>query len=103
MIKVSVFYPNGPGISFDINYYLDSHIPMVSGLLGAALKGGQVDHGLAGGAEGVEAPYAAMGHLLFDSVEGFQGSFGPNAEQILGDLPNFTNSEPVIQISEVKL
>ena len=103
MIKVSVLYPNGPDISFDINYYCETHIPMVAGLLGDALKGVQADAGLAGGAEGVAAPFAAMGHLLFDSVEDFQQNFGPNADQIMGDLPNFTNAEPLIQISEVKI
>jgi len=44
-----------------------------------------------------------MGHLLFESVEDFQESFGPNAKQILGNLPNFTNSEPVIQIREPRV
>jgi uncharacterized protein (TIGR02118 family) len=72
-------------------------------LLGDALKGGQVDSGLAGGAEGVDAPFVAMGHLLFDSVEAFNESFGPNTEEIMADLPNFTNLEPQIQISEVKM
>ena len=103
MIKVSVLYPNGPDISFDVNYYCATHVPMVASLLGDALKQGQVDAGLAGGKEGAAAPFAAIGHLLFDSVEDFQESFGPNAEKIMGDLPNFTNSEPVIQISEVKI
>ena len=103
MIKVSVLYPNGPDVSFDVRYYCENHIPMVAELLGDALKGGQVDAGLAGGEEGAAAPFAAMGHLLFDSVEDFQGSFGPNAEKIMGDLPNFTNAEPVIQISEVRI
>jgi uncharacterized protein (TIGR02118 family) len=103
MIKVSVLYPNTPDISFDVDYYCETHVPMVAGLLGDALKGGQVDAGLAGAEEGAAAPFAAMGHLLFDSVEAFQASFGPNAEQIMGDVPNFTNSEPIIQISDVKL
>ena len=103
MIKVSVLYPNGPDVSFNVNYYCDTHVPMVARLLGDALKEGHVDAGLAGGAEGVAAPFAAIGHLLFDSVEDFQQSFGPNAEEIMSDLPNFTNAEPVIQISEVRI
>jgi uncharacterized protein (TIGR02118 family) len=45
----------------------------------------------------------AMGHLLFDSVEAFQQSFGPHAETIVGDIPNYTNTQPTIQLSEVKL
>ncbi|HAP68476.1 MAG TPA: EthD family reductase, partial [Flavobacteriales bacterium] len=41
------------------------------------------------------------GNLYFENLEAFQNSFGPNAEKIMGDLPNFTNIEPVIQIAEV--
>lgn len=48
-------------------------------------------------------PYVALGHLLFDSVEAFQTSFGPHVQEIMADIPNYTNTEPTIQISEVKL
>jgi uncharacterized protein (TIGR02118 family) len=44
-----------------------------------------------------------MGHLLFDSVEAFQQAWGPHAEAIVGDVPNFTNTQPTVQLSEVKL
>ena len=44
----------------------------------------------------------AVAHLTFDSVDAFNGSFGPNAEEILGDIPNYTNATPVMQISEVR-
>ena len=47
------------------------------------------------------APYMAIAHLTFDSVDEFNGSFGPHADEILGDIPNYTNATPVIQISEV--
>lgn len=43
------------------------------------------------------------GCLLFDSVEDFQNAFGPHAAEITGDIPNYTDTTPVIQISEVKL
>lgn len=76
---------------------------MVQGKLGAACKNVAVEAGLGGGAPGAPATYVAMGHMLFDSVDAFQGAFGPNAEAIMGDLPNFTDIEPTIQISEVKL
>jgi hypothetical protein len=29
MIKVSVLYPNTAGCKFDMNYYLNQHMPMV--------------------------------------------------------------------------
>ncbi len=44
-----------------------------------------------------------MGHLYFDSVEAFQAVFGPHAGPIMGDIPNYTNVQPTIQVSEVKL
>ena len=103
VIKVSVFYPNTTGSRFDMPYYLNKHIPMVQQKLGAALKGASVEHGLGGGQPGSPPTYLAMGHLLFDSVEAFQQSWGPHAEAIVGDIPNYTNIQPTIQVSEVKL
>jgi uncharacterized protein (TIGR02118 family) len=102
VIKVSVLYPNNPGAKFDMDYYCNSHMPLVRTKLGAALKGMDVEQGLAGGAPGSPATYVAMGHLSFESVDAFQQAFGPAAEAILGDIPNYTNVEPVLQISEIK-
>ena len=76
---------------------------MVAGLLGDSVKGATVEKGLGGDAPGSPATYVAMGNLYFDSMDSFQKSFGPNAEKIMADLPNYTDIEPVIQISEVML
>ena len=101
MIKVSVLYPNGEGKSFDMDYYCNKHVPLVGGLLGDAVKGATVEKGLGGGTPDSPATYSAMSNLYFDSMEDFGNSFGPNADEIMADLPNFTNIEPIIQISEV--
>lgn len=101
MTKVSVIYPNGDGKTFDMDYYMNTHIPLVGKLLGDSLKSISVEKGLGGAAPGSPAPYAGIGIMYFDTPADFGKSFGPNAEQILGDLPNFTNIEPVVQISEV--
>jgi uncharacterized protein (TIGR02118 family) len=34
-------------------------------------------------------------------VEAFQKGFGPHADEILGDIKNYTDLKPVMQISEV--
>lgn len=101
MTKVSVLYPNGEGKTFNMDYYCNTHLPLVGGLLGDALKGATVEQGLGSAAPGSPAPFVAMGNMYFETVEDFGNSFGPNAEKIMGDLPNFTNIEPIIQISEV--
>jgi uncharacterized protein (TIGR02118 family) len=101
MIKVSVIYPNGEGKKFDMNYYTNTHLPMVGGLLGSALKGATVEKGIGSAMPGSPAPFAGMGNMYFDTMEDFGNAFGPNAEKIMGDLPNFTNIEPIVQVSEV--
>ena len=104
MIKVSVMYPAGSGHKFDMNYYTGTHMPLVKKLLTpAGLRNVAAELGLAGGAPGAPPAYLAFGHLYFDSAEAFQKAFEPHAAEILGDLPNFTNIQPVLQISEVKL
>lgn len=103
MIKVSVLYPYRADAKFDMDYYCDSHMPLVQQKLKPALKGFAVDKGLAGEAPGSEPAYVAIGHLWFDSVADFQGAFGSNAAAILKDIPNYTDIEPVVQISEVMI
>ena len=103
MIKVSVLYPNGADSNFDMNYYLTKHIPMVKQKLGSACKSVAVEEGIAGGAQGAPATYLAMAHLAFDSVDAFQKAFAPHADAIMGDIPNYTNSQPIVQVSQVKM
>lgn len=43
-----------------------------------------------------------MGHLYFETVDAFLCAFGPHASQIFADIPNYTNIQPTVQISEVK-
>jgi uncharacterized protein (TIGR02118 family) len=102
MIKVGVFYPAGSGKTFDMDYYCKKHIPMVQQKVGAACKRVEIDEGIAGGAPGAPATYVAMAHLYFDSVDAFQKAFSPHAGPIMADIPNYTNIQPIIQISELK-
>ena len=103
MIKVSVFYPNGPEAKFDMQFYTARHIPLVQRLCGAELKSVAVEGGIAGVKPGSAPSFLAIGHLLFDSVESFQASFGPHTSEVLADVPNYTNIQPVIQISQVMI
>jgi uncharacterized protein (TIGR02118 family) len=103
MIKVSVMYPNTEGSTFDMTYYCDKHMAMVREKLGAALKGVAVEQGLAGALPGSPPPFLALGHLLFESLEAFQAAFAAHGQTFLADVPNFTNTQPTIQISQVKM
>jgi uncharacterized protein (TIGR02118 family) len=103
MIRVNVLYPNNPGSTFDLDYYLSKHLPLVQLKMGAALKGMTVDHGLSGGQPGTEAAYRVIFSMLFDSADAFERAFTPHAAEIMADIPRYTNVAPTLQVSEAKV
>ena len=103
MIKITVLYPNGPAARFDMGYYVNKHMPMLRQKCAPECRRVAAESGLAGGTPGSHPPYIAVGHLTFDSVASFQKAFIPHAPEILADIPNYTNTEPIIQISEIAL
>lgn len=102
-IKVSVMYPNGEGKTFDMDYYCNQHLNLIGHLLGDSIKAASIDSGLASDLAGNPASFLAIGHLYFDTIEAFLCSYGCNASEIMADIPNYTNIEPVVQVSEVMM
>jgi uncharacterized protein (TIGR02118 family) len=101
VIKVSVLYANGPNVRFDHAYYRDRHMPLLAARMGESCKRYTVEKGLAGGAPGSQPPFVALCHIYCDSLASFQAGFGPHAAEIMGDIANYTDVTPVLQISEV--
>lgn len=101
MIKVSVLYPYTPGARFDHDYYRNHHMPLLKARLGDACLYYTVDKGLSGRMPDSAPTYVAMCHVFCDSVERYQSALAPHAKEILGDIPNYTDVQPVVQISEV--
>ena len=99
MIRVSVFYPSGG--KFDQDYYVNSHMKMIAERVGDALIRFEVDKGLSGATPGSPAPYMAVGHLYFNSVPEFAQAFAPHAGEIMADVPNYTDAQAQVQISEI--
>jgi uncharacterized protein (TIGR02118 family) len=89
MIDVTIMWSNADDATFDHDYYLQKHIPMLGELLGDKLKKVEVASGIGGLEPGAPPPYVAITHLYFDSVGAFQDGF--HAEKITGDERNFTN------------
>jgi uncharacterized protein (TIGR02118 family) len=101
MIRVSVMYPWTEGARFDRDYFLNRHIPMVAEKCGDALQGVTAEGGLGGMQPGEPAPYVHIVDLTFDSLDAFQTAFGPHADEVSADMPNYTSIAPIVQISEV--
>ena len=93
MFRVSVLYPKSEGSTFDMDYYRNKHVALVNRVIGPERF--EVDNA-------VDGPFMAVGHLYFASQEALQAGMGsPDAGEALADVPNYTNVEPQIQISEI--
>ena len=102
MIRVTVLYPNEAGKKFDVDYYKNRHMTLVGDRLkDFGFVRAEVDKGVAGGAPGSAAPFVCIGHVYFTSLAEFQKGMGVHGQEILGDIPNYTNIAPTMQISEI--
>jgi len=103
MIKLSILYPNNG--RFDMDYYLNIHMPRSIELLskGRGYRGVSVERGLSGAAPNSPPTHVAMCHYLFDTADDFMEAFLPHAAELQGDMPNYTDIEPIIQVSEVAI
>jgi uncharacterized protein (TIGR02118 family) len=97
MQRVTVAYPNKADAKFDFDYYMKKHIPFVAGLVGKSIE---VGRGISS-ATGSPAAFVCVAAIPIDSVANFQALFAQHGGEILGDVPNYTNIEPIIQFDEI--
>ena len=104
MIKVTVLYPNEEGKKFDHGYWTTTHLNLVQSLLGPmGLVNGEMEKGISGTDPNAPAPFVAIAHLYFNTVEELHEAFIANASVIMADIPNYTEIKPQFQISETLL
>jgi uncharacterized protein (TIGR02118 family) len=105
VFNISSIYPRKEGYEFDFDYYLNRHMPMSLERLSGAkgFRGVSVERGIDIEEPKIESSYVAMCHYYFDTLEEFMAAFGPHAEELQGDIANYTNIEPIIQVSEVRI
>lgn len=100
MIRVSVMYPNEG--DFDMDYYMNKHIPLVHKLLDDyGLARTEVDKGIGTAKPGAPAPFVAVAHLVFNSMEEMGKGLQAHDPELAADVPNFTTIKPQFQISEI--
>ena len=102
MFKVTIFYPNGDDKTFDMDYYEKKHMPMVAGFLGKNLKFYEIDKGISGRTPNDKMPYVAIGYFYIADISEYNKALGKNRDAVISDFKNYTNIQPVIQISEIE-
>jgi uncharacterized protein (TIGR02118 family) len=104
MIRVSFFYPNTPESFFNLDYFLNQHLPKVQKVLQPeGLAGVEVDRGIGTSNPEIPLQYSVIEHLLFNNFEEMQCALGMHSPGLMADVPNFTNVKPVVQINSVVL
>lgn len=101
LIKVSIMYPFAEGKTFNMEYYETKHMPMVAELLGSNLVKYTIEKGLASGVPNQPLPYMAIGTFYVKRLDEYQAAIGPKRDAIRADFANYTNTTPVILVSEV--
>jgi uncharacterized protein (TIGR02118 family) len=90
--QVIVAYPRKEGATFDKDYYLSTHMPMV--------EKHWRKHGLKSYAVtelSADTPYTYMVAMDFESYEGFgAASQDPNTKELMEDVPKFSNEQPIM-------
>ena len=104
MIRVSFFYPNTAQSGFDLDYFLQYHLRKVEEVLKpAGLVDVQVDRGIGTPDPDTPVPFSVIEHLMFNNFEEMQTAMGEHGQELMADVPNFTNVEPLVQINRSEL
>jgi uncharacterized protein (TIGR02118 family) len=105
MVKISIFYPHIPDSTFDMEYYLRTHMPM--SLERLRMHPGfialSVERGVAAPQSGAPPTYVAICHYTFTTAEAFVAAFMPHAAVLQADMKNYTTIAPVVQFSVVEI
>jgi uncharacterized protein (TIGR02118 family) len=101
MVLISVMYPGGAGATFDQDYYLKTHIPLVKERwTSLGLEKVQVVRAAAT-PDGSPPPYPMMALLSFRSAADFQTAAATHGTEIFADIPRFSNVSPIVQINDI--
>lgn len=100
-VTVSVLYPNDADAKYDIDYYVNRHMPLAaaqwkpSGCLSWTVTKYQATP------DGKEPKFAFAGILTFESLEAVHKALAsPESAAVMQDVPNYSNKEPVFLIGE---
>jgi uncharacterized protein (TIGR02118 family) len=97
---ITVLYPNGPGVTFDFDYYLKHHATLIDRLYGASIAKLELRRGSATPV-GSPAPYIAVINIWIADQGAFDAAGAKHGATLIADVPNFTNIMPIIQIDEI--
>jgi len=102
VVVATVTYPNEPDATFDMKYYLSTHMPLVmdtwksSGLQKYEVVQFQK------GPDGSDPAFSVQCTLTFGSSDQIEKALGlPDTKKVFDDVNNFSNKGPKFSVGEV--
>lgn len=99
MIKITITYALGINDWFDMDYYVNHHVPLSQSIFLEVLKGMTIDYITDEKGQITQV----TGALYVENEDDFYKKFIPAKEALTEDTVLYTNSKSTFQISEIKL
>lgn len=101
MIRLSVIYPRSDDATFDLDYYMNTHMPLVSKLYSDyGLTDLQVDEGISLSSK-VPSDNVIACYMVFDSLDNLKAALKNEGAKVMADVANFTNIEPTVMFGRL--
>jgi uncharacterized protein (TIGR02118 family) len=101
-VSCTVLYPNESDATFNMDYYLSTHMPLVGKHFGKhGLKSWSVTE-FQPGPDGAKPLYSVQAILVFGAAEEVGKAIEAEGTVVFGDVPNFSNKHPVFLMGPVK-
>jgi len=94
MLSVHIMYPKTDDSTFNMDYYMSTHMPMLADALGDACHSW-------GASTSMGKDYEAIGWAIVESKEAFDAAMAEHGAAIMGDVGNYTNVAPAMVLGTV--
>ena len=100
--NATVLYPNEDDATFDMDYYLKTHMPLVMDTWGThGLKKWEVIK-FAAGPDGGKPQFSVQAILSFENADSVKNALASEeTAKVFGDVKNFSNKGPVFLSGDV--
>ncbi|MGR3760454.1 EthD family reductase [Roseobacteraceae bacterium NS-SX3] len=99
-VSVQVLYPASEGATFDYDYYVKTHLPLLEEQWGDLMETVEASKGLAGGPD-IPPAYLLIATITFPDMDALQTAMGEKGGPIIDDVANFTSVRPQVLVGEV--
>ncbi|OIQ31158.1 MAG: ethyl tert-butyl ether degradation protein EthD [Alphaproteobacteria bacterium MedPE-SWcel] len=99
-VSLQVLYPASPEATFDFDYYVETHLPLIEEHWGDLIETVEASRGLAGGPD-IPPPYLLIATITFPDMEALDTAMGEKGGAIIDDVANFTSIRPQILVGDV--